>query len=87
MSREWKDTFAHLPDKDVNTPKIFMIFFVWSILSFSQLFWMQLGPYILGYSSQLLALITLLRSLFGDFDVDLVMDSSNSMINVICFLL
>ena len=65
---------------------LFGVVFVWSIVSFAQLFYMQLGPYMRGYSSQTLAILTLARALFGDFDIEAVIDSSSSMINLIMFL-
>jgi len=65
---------------------LFMVVFMWSIFSFAQLFYMQLGPYMRGYSSLMLAMLTLFRSLFGDFDIQAIVDSSNSYLNMLFFL-
>ena len=65
---------------------LFLVVFMWSIFSFAQLFYMQLGPYMRGYSSLMLAMLTLFRSLFGDFDIQAIVDSSNSYLNMFFFL-
>ena len=65
---------------------LFGTVFVWSIAAFAQLFYMQLGPYMRGYSSLMLAMLTLFRSLFGDFDIQAIVDSSNSYLNMFFFL-
>ena len=65
---------------------LFGIVFVWSIAAFAQLFYMQLGPYMRVYASQTMAITTLSRALFGDFDIEAVIDSSSSMMNMLMFL-
>ena len=65
---------------------LFGVVFMWSIFSFAQLFYLQLGPYMRGYSSLMLAMLTLFRSLFGDFDIQAIVDSSNSYLNMLFFL-
>ena len=66
---------------------LFMIVFMWAIASFAQMFYMQLGPYMRGYSSFFLAVLTLMRSLFGDFDIDAILMASNSYVNVVVFMM
>jgi len=66
---------------------LFMLVFMWAIASFAQMFYMQLGPYMRGYSSFFLAIITLMRSLFGDFDIDAILMASNSYVNVVVFMM
>ena len=65
---------------------MFFLFFVWSIIAFAQLFYIQLGPYMEGYTSLTLSSVTLARALFGDFDIEAVLNTSNSWINVGFFL-
>ena len=66
---------------------LFMIVFMWAIASFAQMFYMQLGPFMRGYSSFFLAVLTLMRSLFGDFDIDAILMASNSYVNVVVFMM
>jgi len=65
---------------------MFFIFFMWSIISFSQLFYMQLGPYMEGYASLIRSIVTLGRALFGDFDMEAVINTSNNWLNVMFFI-
>ena len=65
---------------------MFFIFFIWSIISFSQLFFMQLGPYMEGYASLIRSIVTLGRALFGDFDMEAVINTSNNWLNVMFFI-
>ena len=65
---------------------LFGVVFAWSIAAFAQLFYMQLGPYMRVYASQTMAITTLARALFGDFDIEAVIDSSSSWLNLIMFL-
>ena len=66
---------------------LFGLVFMWSIASFAQMFYMQLGPYMRGYSSFFLAILTLMRSLFGDFDIGAILMASNSYVNVVVFMM
>ena len=66
---------------------LFMCVFMWAIASFAQMFYMQLGPYMRGYSSLFLSVLTLMRSLFGDFDIDAIQMASNSYVNVVVFMM
>jgi len=61
------------------------VFFI-SILAFSNMFFVQLGPVMEGYWSQLAAIVTLVRALFGDFDIDDILNNSNGYLNVVLFL-
>ena len=65
---------------------MFFVFFCWSIISFSQLFFMQLGPYMEGYATLLRSMITLARALFGDFDMESVINISNGWLNAMFFI-
>jgi len=65
---------------------MFFIFFIWSIISFAQLFFMQLGPYMEGYASLIRSIVTLGRALFGDFDMEAVINTSNNWLNVLFFI-
>ena len=65
---------------------MFFLFFVWSIVSFAQMFTLQLGSYMDGYSNLLLSSVTLFRALFGDFDIEAVLNTSNSWVNVAFFI-
>ena len=65
---------------------LFFIFFVWSIVSFAQMFYLQLGSVMEGYSSIVLSAVTLFRALFGDFDIDAVLNTSNDWVTVGFFI-
>ena len=45
-------------------------------VSFSTLFYIQLGPVVTGFKDQQASFISLARALFGDFDIDMIMDNS-----------
>jgi len=62
-----------------------VVFFI-SVIAFSTMFYIQLGPFINDYATQSAAVIALARSLFGDFDVDEIMDNSSGYVNVILFI-
>ena len=62
---------------------MFFLFFLWSIVSFAQLFFMQLGPYMEGYATLTRSGVTLFRALFGDFDIDAVLNTSASWANAL----
>ena len=46
----------------------------------------QLGPVMDSYRDQIPAFIALFRALFGDFDIDEIMDNSSGYLNAILFL-
>ena len=56
------------------------------MLSFSTLFFIQLGPVMIEYSTQVGAFISLARALFGDFDLDEILSNSNGYINICLFI-
>lgn len=52
--------------------------FIVSMLAFSMMLYVQLGPVMNDFFTQQASFISLFRALFGDFDVDEIMDNSNS---------
>merc|ERR1719502_653263 len=56
------------------------------MLSFSMMLYVQLGPMMEGYWNQIPAFIALFRALFGDFDIDEIMDNSSGYLNALLFL-
>jgi|EP00966_Prymnesium_polylepis_P132913 hypothetical protein len=64
----------------------FILIFAITLLAFSQLFSMQLGSLIVGFQSASNAYITLVRGLFGDFDIDEVLAKSPGFSNILIFL-
>ena len=66
---------------------LFFIFFMYIIFSFSQYFFLQLGPFMEEYNSQLATLLSLFRGLFGDFDIASVMNTSSSWGNAIVLMM
>ena len=52
-----------------------------SVLSFSSMMFIQLGPVMLDFNDQQMAFISLVRALFGDFDIDHIMSSSPDYLN------
>ena len=64
----------------------FTFVFVISMLAFSQLFYIELGPFMDGFNTQTGALLSLTRALFGDFDIDEILDDSKDYLNAIFFL-
>eukprot|EP00966_Prymnesium_polylepis_P136503 3154089-Prymnesium_polylepis.2 len=46
----------------------------------------QLGPQMEGYWDQIPAFISLFRALFGDFDIDAIMNNSSGYLNTLLFL-
>ena len=64
----------------------FTVFFFFTIFAFGQLFFIQLGPIDESYLAQFDASFSLFRALFGDFDIQLIMDSSPSYINGMLFV-
>ena len=64
----------------------FGLAFVISMFAFSNMLFIQLGPVMEGYCDQIPAIISLSRALFGDFDIDEIMDNSSGYLNTILFL-
>jgi len=57
-----------------------------SMFAFSVMFYVQLGPVMEGFNDQLASFISLARALFGDFDIDEIMNNSRGYTNAILFL-
>ena len=64
----------------------FSITFLISMAAFSMMLHIQLGPVMEGYSDQIPAIVSLSRALFGDFDIDEIMDNSSNYLNTLLFL-
>ena len=64
----------------------FGIVFLNSVIAFSMMLYVQLGPVMEDYYDQIHSLISLFRALFGDFDIDEIMDNSSGYLNAILFL-
>ena len=60
-------------------------FFI-SLFAFSAMLYVQLGPVMEGFVSQQSSIISLFRALFGDFDIDDIMDNSSGYLNASLFL-
>ena len=56
------------------------------MLAVAQLFYVQLGPVMEGYNDQVASFISLARALFGDFDIDDIMNNSSGYLNAVLFL-
>ena len=65
---------------------MFTLFFLYTIFSFGQMFFIQLGTIDASYLGQFLSFVSLFRALFGDFDIQLIMDSSPSYLNGLLFV-
>jgi len=65
---------------------LFLFTFIISMLAFSMMLSVQLGPVMEGYRDQIPAFISLFRALFGDFDIDEIMDNSSGYFNTLLFL-
>ena len=53
----------------------FSITFCISMVAFAMMFFVQLGPVMEGFSSIPSCFITLMRALFGDFDLDEIINN------------
>ena len=56
------------------------------MLAFSNMFYVQLGPVMEGFNDQLASFISLARALFGDFDIDEILNNSRGYTNAVLFL-
>jgi len=66
---------------------MFTLFFCFTIYAFAQMFYIQLGPYLDDYNDITSSFVSLFRSLFGDFDIDAIMDNSSNYINAVLLML
>jgi len=64
----------------------FGITFIISMLAFSMMLFVQLGPMMESYIDQIPAFIALFRALFGDFDIDEILNNSSGYLNCLLFL-
>jgi len=64
----------------------FSLVFLVTLFAFSNMFFVLLGPVMEGFSSQISSMIFLGRALFGDFDANVILNNSNSWLNLIFFL-
>jgi len=64
----------------------FGVTFVISMFAFSMMLFVQLGPQMEDYWNQMPAFISLFRALFGDFDIDAIMNNSSGYLNALLFL-
>ena len=64
----------------------FGIVFGISLLAFSMMFYVTLGPVMSDYSSQVASIVALCRALFGDFDIDEIINNSSGYMNAILFI-
>jgi len=62
-----------------------VVFFI-SLVAFSQMFFIQLGPFINDYATQAAAVVATFRALFGDFDLNEIMDNSSGYANTLLFI-
>jgi hypothetical protein len=65
----------------------FGVTFVISMLAFSMMLNVQIGPQMEGYRDQISAFISLFRALFGDFDIQEILDNSSGYLNTLLFLI
>ena len=56
------------------------------MFAFSVMFYVQLGPVMEGFNDQLASFISLARALFGDFDIDEIMNNSRGYLNAVLML-
>ena len=64
----------------------FGISFMISVFAFSAMLSVQLGPVMHNYMDQVPAFISLFRALFGDFDIEDILDNSRGYTNALLFL-
>ena len=62
-----------------------VVFFI-TMISFSTMFYIQLGPFMAVYATQEGALVATGRALFGDFDIEKILDNSSGYTNTLLFL-
>ena len=64
----------------------FGLVFAITLFSFSMMFYVQLGPVMEDFADQTNSFFSLARALFGDFDVDDILDNSSGYLNLGLFL-
>ena len=64
----------------------FGIVFLISMLAFCMMFYVQLGSVMEDFNDQIASFISLARALFGDFDIDDIMNNSSGYLNAVLFL-
>jgi len=64
----------------------FGVVFFNSLIAFSCMLYVQLGPVMEDFYDQIPAIVSLFRALFGDFDIDEIMNNSAGYLNAILFL-
>merc|ERR1719149_530653 len=64
----------------------FGVVFGLSMFAFSNLFYIQLGSVMEDFNDQTASFISLARALFGDFDIDDIMNNSSGYLNAVLFL-
>ena len=64
----------------------FGIIFFNSLIAFSCMLYVQLGPVMVDFYDQIPAIVSLFRALFGDFDIDEIMNNSSGYLNAVLFL-
>lgn len=57
-----------------------------SMMAFSMMFYVQLGPVMEDFNDQIASFLSLARALFGDFDIDEIMNNSRGYLNAILML-
>ena len=65
---------------------MFTAFFCFTIFAFAQMFYIQLGPYLDDYNDMPSSFVSLFGSLFGDFDIDAIMNNSSDYINAVLLM-
>ena len=64
----------------------FGVTFIISMMAFSMMLYVQLGHVMEGFVTQTASFISLFRALFGDFDIDEIMNNSRGYLNTCLFL-
>jgi len=64
----------------------FGVVFFNSLIAFSSMLYVQLGPVMEDFYDQVPAIVSLSRALFGDFDIDEIMNNSSGYLNAILFI-
>ena len=65
---------------------LFCISFALTLVSFSMMLWMQLGPVVDDFSGNVEAALGLARGIFSDIDIDEVLHNSSGYFNVVLYL-
>lgn len=65
----------------------FGTYFMLSLCAFAMLFFVQLGSRMPGFNGELTSFLTLIRALFGDFDIAEIIQVSSGLTNACLFLI